>query len=112
MSTMNKQKLVLDVARATGQPKDTVLRIVDALFDQIVTVVVEGNAVFISGFGKFSRLTRKARIGFDPARQVEITIPATYAPKFAPSLAFRVAVKTHESSKTRGAKKGGSSLSD
>jgi DNA-binding protein HU-beta len=49
--------------------------------------------VFLSGFGTFSIVKRKARKGRNPKTGEAIRIPARVLPKFKPARAFKEGVK-------------------
>ena len=64
---MNKSELIDVVAGATGEPKATVGRILDATIEGITAAVAEGDKVSFTGFGTFERRHRKARCRPQPA---------------------------------------------
>jgi len=49
--------------------------------------------IFIFGFGTFSIVKRKARIGRNPKTGQKVKIAAKFTPKFKPARAFKEAVK-------------------
>ncbi|KAF8060516.1 hup2 [Scenedesmus sp. PABB004] len=68
--------------------------IIDALLDDIMLSVAEGNAVTIPGFGSFKKRTRAARKGRNPKTGEEISIPATDSPAFSAGTVFKGVVKS------------------
>ena len=56
-------------------------------------ILVNGNKVDISGFGKFEVKTRAERTGINPATKETIQIPASKAPGFKAAKALKEAVK-------------------
>lgn len=72
--------------------KKAVTEIVSSTLEVITTQVTKGNDVNLIGFGKFSRVKRKARKGRNPATGEEIKIAAANVPKFTPGKALKDAV--------------------
>ena len=95
---MNKTDLVKVVKETVSETlegvtvKDTAI-FVDATIKAIQDAVVAGEKVSIVGFGTFETIERAARIGRNPQTSEEIMIPASKAPKFKASSAFKNAVK-------------------
>ncbi len=91
---MNRRELVKTVA-AHGDldPKqvDTTLR----SFTEVVTAVVaKGEPVNISGFAKFAKVQRPARMGRNPATGESIRIKASKKARITPLKGFKDAVMT------------------
>ncbi len=79
---MTKAELIESVASKVDLPRATAERAVNALFDDIVGALKQGEKVNISGFGTFSLSTRKARTGRNPKTGETIEISASRAAKF------------------------------
>ncbi len=90
---MNKGELIDAVAGATGEPKATVGRILDATIEGITAAVAEGDKVSFTGFGTFERRHRKARVGRNPQTGAEVKIAAANVPAFKAGKAFKDAVR-------------------
>lgn len=95
---MNKVELVATVcerlaAKEVKASKKEMTTYVGEILDTIVDTVVAGEDVKLTGFGNFTRAERGAREGRNPATGEALTIPATKAPKFKASAAFKEAVK-------------------
>ncbi len=89
---VKKQDLV-DAVFATpnlGLTKTQLNTVISALFSTITTFLVEGKAVPIAGFGKFSPIQRKARNGINPATQAPLKIAASV------SLGFKISSSLKE----------------
>ena len=89
---MNRRDLVKAVAAHTGLEGR---HIDDALrgFQDVVTAVVsKGEAVSISGFAKFAKVERAARMGRNPATGEPIRIKASKKVRVTPMKAFKDAV--------------------
>lgn len=90
---MNKADLVDKVHEMVGDTKAAAERIVDGIFDGIVSELKTGGEVSIAGFGIFSVKNRAARQARNPKTGATVQVPATKAPKFRPAKALKEAVK-------------------
>ena len=91
---MNRRELVNAVAAHGGlEPKqvDAALR---SLTDVITAVVAKGEPVQISGFAKFAKVERAARMGRNPATGEPVKIKASKKARITPLKAFKDAVMT------------------
>ena len=89
---MNKQDLITIVAEENEISKAQAARIIDTIFDSIVTSVSKGEGFQLIGFGTFKVVDRAARQGRNPSTGEEITIEACRLPKFIAGAAFKAAV--------------------
>lgn len=89
----NKGNLVSLVAAAGGFSQAQAKVAVDAVFDSITKSLKKKKVVTIVGFGSFSVVGRKARIGRNPQTGESIKIKASNAPKFKPGKSLKDAVK-------------------
>ena len=92
---MRKSDLVNNIAEKTGIPKVDVWMTVETLFKEIKLNVVEGNNVYIRGFGSFSPKKRAAKIGRNIKKNTIVKIPEHYIPAFKPSDEFTDQVKAN-----------------
>ncbi len=90
---MNKSELVDALAAHTGQSKVAVKAVLEALTDEVVKTLKNGDDVALIGFGTFKATKRAARIGRNPATGATINIPETRQVKFVVSKRFKDAVK-------------------
>ena len=51
--TMTKADIVKDIAASTGIEKQVVLQVVEGLMETIKTSMINGDEVFLRGFGSF-----------------------------------------------------------
>ena len=91
---MNKVSLIEKVQNDHNLTKAESERIVDNIFECIVSNVKAGETVSIAGFGIFEAKTRAARMGRNPKTGESIKIQASTAPKFRPAKAFKDAVNS------------------
>ena len=93
-ASMNRRELVNAVAAHGGlEPKqvDATLR---SLTDVVTAVVAKGEPVQISGFAKFAKVERAARMGRNPATGEPVKIKASKKARITPLKAFKDAVMT------------------
>lgn len=79
---MNRRELVNAVAAQTDMNKREVEGVLQGFTDVVTAVVSKGEPVAISGFAKFTKVERKARMGRNPATGETIKIPAKKVVKF------------------------------
>jgi DNA-binding protein HU-beta len=89
---MNRRDLVTELADRTESDKRSADTSLQALIDIITDTVAEGEAVSISGFAKFARVDRAARMGRNPQTGEPIQIKASRRARITPLKAFKDAV--------------------
>lgn len=85
---MNKKQLIESIAVSSGENRQTVEGIVDAVFDTIASTLAAGDKVQISNFGTFKRHLRKAREYRNPQTGVGIEKEASFDARFASARAL------------------------
>jgi DNA-binding protein HU-beta len=91
---MRKADVVNKIAEKTGVPKVDVLVTLEAFFKEVKDSIVEGENVYIRGFGSFIRKTRAAKIGRNIKKNIAIEIPEHDIPAFKPAKVFMEDVKS------------------
>lgn len=91
---MNKAMLVDAIAKIAKTPKANAKRIVEAFMDVVTAVLRKNGQVTLTGFGTFSVMKRKARMGVNPATGKKMPIPAKKVPKFKPGKELKTVVAT------------------
>lgn len=91
---MNRRELVAAIAAQTDTNKRDVETIVQGFTDVITAVVSKGEPVAISGFAKFTKVERKARMGRNPATGEQIKIKASKKARITPLKGFKDSVLT------------------
>ncbi len=85
---MTKAEMVREIADKTGVEKQVVMQIVEGVMESIRNSMINGEEVFLRGFGSFI-IKRRAR---KPARNISknttIIIPARNVPAFRPAKSF------------------------
>jgi len=98
---MHKNGLILDlnndvvgsIAEKTGIPKVDILVALEAFFKEVKSSLVEGEPVYVRGFGSFILKKRAAKIGRNIKKNVAVEIPEHFIPAFKPAKEFVQAVK-------------------
>lgn len=90
---MRKADIVNKIADTTGVPKVDVLVALEAFFKEVKDSIVDGENVYIRGFGSFVRKTRAAKIGRNIKKNVALQIPEHDIPSFKPAKVFMEKVK-------------------
>ena len=99
---MNRRELVAALAERLDTDKRSADAALTAVTDTITATVSKGEVVVISGFAKFARVDRPARMGRNPQTGEAIRIKASRRARITPLKAFKDAVLT---GKTAPAKK-------
>ncbi len=73
---MKKRELIQAVSIHTDVDNKTAAKLVEGTIDVILATVAKGEVVNISGFAKFAKIKRPARIGRNPATGEQIKIAA------------------------------------
>lgn len=87
-----KKDLVATVAEQEGFTKKDTEAVIDAFIEAVKASLIEGNAVQLTGFGKFEVTESAARAGRNPQTGEEIQIPSKLRPKFRPGKTLKQAV--------------------
>lgn len=89
---MNRRELVNAVAAQTGNTSKEVDNVLKGFQDVVTAVVSQGEPVNISGFAKFVKVNRAARMGRNPATGEAIKIKASKKARITPLKAFKDSV--------------------
>ena len=89
---MNKRELAKSVAVQADVELGTVSKVLEGFTDVVTAVVSKGEPVAISGFAKFVKVDRPARMGRNPATGEQIMIKASKKARITPVKAFKDAV--------------------
>ena len=74
---------------------------VDAFFNSIKDILVDGNDVKLSGFGNFELRDKKGRPGRNPKTLEEVTIPPRRIVSFKPGQKIRDTIETYAGSRSQ-----------
>jgi len=89
---MNRRDLIAAMAERTGTTKAEAEAALSAFVDIVTATVATGDPVTITGFAKFARVDRAARMGRNPATGEAIQIKASRKVRVTPLKAFKDAV--------------------
>ena len=90
---MTKTEIVSEIAAKTGLEKQVVLTVVESMMDTIKTSMINGNEVFLRGFGSFIIKRRAEKTARNISKNTTIIIPAHNIPAFKPAKEFMEKVK-------------------
>src|SRR5947207_15735736 len=89
---MNRRELVNAVSAHTGRTPKEADEFLKGLQEVITTTVAGGEDINVSGFAKFKKVNRAARMGRNPATGEAIKIKASKKVRITPLKAFKDAV--------------------
>jgi DNA-binding protein HU-beta len=89
---MNRRDLVQAVSAQTGVGRGDVDNVLRGFTDVVTAVVSKGEPVAISGFAKFVKVDRPARMGRNPQTQQPVRIKASKKARITPLKGFKDAV--------------------
>jgi DNA-binding protein HU-beta len=90
---MTKAEIVNQISKNTGIEKLIVQKTVESFMDVIKDSLVDGENVYLRGFGSFVVKTRAAKTARNISKNTTITIPAHKIPSFKPAKTFMTNVK-------------------
>jgi DNA-binding protein HU-beta len=91
---VNRRDLVNAVANHTGRDRKEVDEVLKGFTDVVTAVVAKGEPVAISGFAKFVKVDRPARMGRNPQTGEPVKIKASKKARITPLKAFKDSVMT------------------
>ena len=74
---ITRADVIEEVVEKVGIDKTKAGKALNTILDKIMQTVADGGEVQFVGFGTFRPITRKERIGHNPATGEKLTIPAT-----------------------------------
>lgn len=96
---MHKIDLVKAIAEQTGFLQKDANLLVDTLIENVKKALKKGDKVTLIGFGTFSVIDTKAKIGRNPQTGKEIKIPASKKVKFSVGKNLKEDIKGNASKK-------------
>lgn len=91
---MTKAEIVNDIANKTGIDKLAVQSTVEAFMKSIKVAMINGDNVYLRGFGSFVIKKRAEKIGRNISMSKPVVIPAHNIPAFKPAKTFVSEIKT------------------
>jgi DNA-binding protein HU-beta len=90
---MTKAEIVAEIANKTGIEKVAVQATVEAFMEAVKGSMINGDNVYLRGFGSFVIKTRAKKTGRNISKNTTIIIPAHNIPAFKPAKSFLNDVK-------------------
>ncbi|MBQ7259452.1 MAG: integration host factor subunit beta [Paludibacteraceae bacterium] len=85
---MTKAELINDIAISTGYDKTTISKVVESYMDNVKKSLVEGENVYLRGFGTFQIKVRKAKIARNIYASKSVPVPSHRVATFKPCKEF------------------------
>jgi len=92
---MTKAEIVAEIANKTGIEKIAVQSVVETFMDTVKGAMINGDNVYMRGFGSFIIKERAEKTGRNISKNVTIKIPAHKIPAFKPAKSFVTDVKNN-----------------
>ena len=90
---MTKAEIVREIAEKTGVEKQVVLQVVEGMMESIRNSMINGEEVFLRGFGSFIIKRRPRKVARNISKNTTIVIPAHNIPAFKPAKKFLEKIK-------------------
>ena len=91
---MTKAEIVQEIANKTGIEKVAVQATVEAIMDSIKKSMINGENIYLRGFGTFLLKKRAEKTGRNISKNTTVMIPAHMIPAFKPAKEFVTEVKS------------------
>ena len=85
---MTKAEIVNKISHETGIEKTAVLKTVEALMETVKDSLIDGENVYLRGFGSFVIKKRAEKTARNISKNTTIIIPAHSIPSFKPAKTF------------------------
>jgi DNA-binding protein HU-beta len=92
---MTKAEIVAEIANKTGVEKVAVQAVVESFMESVKKSMMNGENVYLRGFGSFTIKKRAEKTGRNISRNTTIIIPAHNIPAFKPAKTFVNQVKNN-----------------
>lgn len=96
---MTKAEIVAEIANKTGIEKVAVQATVEAFMETLKSSMINGQNVYLRGFGSFIIKKRAEKTGRNISKNTTIIIPAHNIPSFKPAKTFVNKVKSNVKAK-------------
>lgn len=90
---MTKADIVNEISRNTGLEKAAVLAIVESFMENVKDSMINGENVYLRGFGSFILKTRKQKTARNISKNTSVIVPEHQSPAFKPAKSFAQQVK-------------------
>lgn len=86
---MTKAEIVAQISSETGIEKEKALKVIEAFMIVVKDNIVNGEDIFLRGFGTFTTKTRKKKIGRLIKENKSVEVPEHKIPYFKPCEEFK-----------------------
>ncbi len=90
---MKKSEIVSKIYHKTGIDKSDISQSIEAFMEEIKTSLVDGENVYLRGFGSFIVKKRAGKLGRNISKNIPVNIPPHNIPAFKPAKVFLENVK-------------------
>ncbi|MCH1544698.1 MAG: HU family DNA-binding protein [Bacteroidia bacterium] len=90
---MTKSEIVNEIAVRTGLEKAAIADTIDNFFVVVKNSMIQGNNIYLRGFGTFELKERKTKVARNIKRNTSLVVPAHYVARFKPAKEFAQQVK-------------------
>ena len=90
---MTKAQIINDIAKKTGMEKVAVGAVVEAFMKTVKDTMIDGENVYLRGFGTFVVRKRAEKTGRNITLNTSVIIPAHFFPTYKPSKDFATSVR-------------------
>lgn len=98
---MTKADIIAEISTKTGIEKVDVQETVEAFFKVIKNSLINGENVYVRGFGSFVVKKRAQKTARNISKNTAIIIPEHYVPSFKPAKVFVDKVKNSSNKKVK-----------
>ena len=85
---MTKAEIVTEIAAKTGIEKQVVMQVIEGMMKTIKTSMINGEEVFLRGFGSFIIKHRAEKTARNISKNTTMIVPAHNIPAFKPAKSF------------------------
>lgn len=90
---MTKAEIVQQISRQTGIESQVVMQVVEGMMESIKNSMIDGNNVYLRGFGSFIIKRRAKKTARNISKNTTIIVAAHDIPAFKPSKSFKEEVR-------------------
>lgn len=86
---MNNKEFTSELARKTGTPLKETADLISTLLIEMTRQLVEGNTIYIQGFGTFEVKKKAERISVSPLTKQRMLVPPKLVLSYKPSASLK-----------------------
>jgi DNA-binding protein HU-beta len=93
---VTKAEIIAEISDKTGLEKADVTTAVEAFFTVVKDSMVDGNNIYVRGFGSFVNKKRARKVARNISKNTSLIIEEHFIPSFKPAKSFMKAVKASD----------------